>query len=47
MTKVKTQARQRNWVAKHNVNRPARHRDHTQYQRRDKHQPRAALCSGS
>ncbi len=27
----------RNWVAKNNFNRPVRHRDRTQYQRRDKH----------
>lgn len=47
MTKVKKTVRQRNWVAKHNFNRPARHRDRTQYQRRDKHQHRADACSGS
>ena len=47
MTKVKTQALQRNWVAKHNFNRPARHRDRTQYQRREKHQHRSEPCHGS
>lgn len=35
----------RNWVAKNNFNRPVRHRDRTQYQRRSKHpgQERALL----
>jgi hypothetical protein len=37
MTKVKQQIRTRNWVAKHNFNRPVRHRDATQYQRQPKH----------
>jgi hypothetical protein len=37
MTKLRQQKRPRNWVAKHNFNRPARHRDHTQYRRRNKH----------
>lgn len=27
----------RNWVAKNNFNRPATHRDRTQYQRQPKH----------
>jgi hypothetical protein len=27
----------RNWVAKHNFNRPVRHRDLKQYQRQPKH----------
>lgn len=47
MTKVKKTVRQRNWVAKHDFNRPARHRDHTQYRRRNKHQHRVDACSGS
>jgi hypothetical protein len=37
MTKIKKQIRTRNWVAKHNFNRPVRHRDATQYQRQPKH----------
>lgn len=37
MVSVKHQARQRNWVAKNNFNRPVRHRDLTQYQRQPKH----------
>jgi hypothetical protein len=37
MTKIKQQIRTRNWVAKHNFNRPVRHRDATQYQRQPKH----------
>lgn len=37
MTKVKVQVKTRNWVAKHNFNRPVRHTDHTQYQRQPKH----------
>jgi len=37
MTKVKKQIRTRNWVAKHNFNRPVRHRMATDYQRQPKH----------
>jgi hypothetical protein len=37
MTKIKKQIKTRNWVAKHNFNRPVRHRDATQYQRQPKH----------
>ncbi len=37
MVSVQRQAKQRNWVAKNNFNRPVRHRDHTQYQRQPKH----------
>jgi len=37
MTKVKQQVRQRNWVAKNNRNRSARHRMATDYQRQPKH----------
>jgi hypothetical protein len=37
MTKVKQQIRQRNWVAKNNRNRSARHRVATDYQRQPKH----------
>jgi hypothetical protein len=37
MTKIKKQIRTRNWVAKHNRNRPVRHRDRTEYQRQPKH----------
>ena len=35
MKQIKIPAR--NWVAKNNFNRPARHRDRTRYQRRAKH----------
>jgi hypothetical protein len=38
MNKIKNKIKQRNWVAKNNFNRPGRHRDLTQYQRRKKHQ---------
>jgi hypothetical protein len=37
MTKIKQQIRQRNWVAKNNRNRSARHRMATDYQRQPKH----------
>jgi hypothetical protein len=37
MIKVKKQIKTRNWVAKHNFNRPVRHRDVTQYRRNEKH----------
>lgn len=37
MVKVRVRAKQRNWVAKNNFNRPATHRDRTQYQRQPKH----------
>ena len=37
MTKIKKQIRTRNWVAKHNFNRPVRHRMATDYQRQPKH----------
>ena len=37
MTKIKKQIKTRNWVAKHNFNRPVRHRDATDYQRQPKH----------
>jgi hypothetical protein len=37
MTKVRTQIKTRNWVAKNNRNRPVRHRDRTDYQRQPKH----------
>jgi len=33
----------RNWVAKNNLCRPVRHRDHTQYQRRTKHKNKEEL----
>ena len=37
LTQALSELRPRNWVAKNNFNRPVRHRDHTQYQRRSKH----------
>jgi hypothetical protein len=37
MTSVKKMIKTRNWVAKNNFNRPARHRDRTEYQRQPKH----------
>ena len=37
MTKIKQKLKTRNWVAKHNRNRPARHRMATDYQRQPKH----------
>lgn len=43
MTKVKQQIRTRNWVAKHNYNRPVRHRDRTDYQRQPKHRAKEPL----
>jgi hypothetical protein len=37
MTNIKKQIKTRNWVAKHNFNRPVRHRDRIDYQRQPKH----------
>jgi len=44
MTKVKQQIRQRNWVAKNNRNRSARHRAATDYQRQPKHRNQKELA---
>ena len=43
MTKVKTRIKTRNWVAKNNRNRPARHRMATDYQRQPKHRNQEAV----
>jgi hypothetical protein len=40
MTKTPQTRPQRNWVAKHNFNRPVRHRAQTDYRRHERHRDR-------
>jgi hypothetical protein len=43
MIQVRPRTRPRNWVAKNNRNRPARHRAATDYQRQPKHRNQEAV----
>ena len=43
MTRVQQRARPRNWVAKNNRNRSARHRAATDYRRQPKHRHQEAV----
>jgi len=43
MTRGRQHTRPRNWVAKNNFNRPARHRAATDYRRQPKHRNQEAV----